>query len=224
MLPDYSISTLIQAHETDNGVGYVTDGVVHYGTYLENAVQLLSQVQNLDELMTIMSRLQWDVSLFGLDKLNTIVREIETAWGTVLQETYANANIVVTYANPNAESQFAQSMSNTTYAGAAASAPYSPQGSGSGSGAGGSQNPMEIAQKIQGMIGQLFGQSGGTMQEMWKRLATTQEQTATDMHRKLTQEDKAQKHNQVNKGTVQGQGDPLSDDVFDNLFSVTTGP
>jgi hypothetical protein len=161
-----------------------------------------------------MSRLQWDVSLFGLDKLNTIVREIETAWGTALQEVYANGLIVVQYANANAQMNYANSMSNTTYAGAASSAPYTPPGSSSGSGSGGTQNPMEMAQQIQSMIGQLFGQSGGTMQEMWKRLATSQEQTATEMHKKLTQESKAQKHNEINKKTVQGQGDPLDDSTF----------
>ena len=88
----------------------------------------------------------------------------------------------------------------------------------SGSGSGSGQNPMQIAQQIQSMIGQLFGQSGGTMQDMWKRLATSQEQTATEMHKKLTQQSKAQKHNEINKKTVQGQGDPLDD----STFSVTS--
>ena len=55
------------------------------------------------------------------------------------------------------------------------------------------------------------------MQEMWKRLAKSGEQTAKEMHQKLTQEQEAQQQKQINKATTDG-GDPLSKN-----FYVTTG-
>jgi hypothetical protein len=201
-----NLSTLIQSHETDNGVGYVTGGVVHYGTYLENAVGLLKNVQNLDDLMNVLSRLQFDTSLFGQDKLDNIVVQIENAWGTALQEVSSNGMITVTYDQANTQSNFAKSMS--TGGSAATSAP--PAGSQGGSGGSG-------AGQIQSMMGSLFGQSSGIMQDMWKRLAPSGEQTAKDMHQKLTQQQEAEQQKQINQATTDG-GDPLSKN-----FYVTTG-
>lgn len=192
-----NLSTLIQAHETDNGVAFVTGGVVHYGVYLENAVQLLSKVETLDDLMSVLSRLQWDSTLFGIDQLKTLEIQIENAWGKALQIVHPNGYIAITYANSNSQNNFANSMTNSSYSGAATS----------GSGSGGSSN----------QLGNIFGKSAQILQQMWKRLASSQEQTATDMHRKLTQQQKAQKHNEINKKTIQGQ-DPLDD----NMFEVTT--
>lgn len=207
-----SLSNLIQSHETDNGVSYVTGGVVHYGNYLENAVQLLTQVQTLDDVMNVLSRLQWDTSLFGQDKLDNVVIQIENAWGQALQEVSTNGTITVSYANAAAQQAFADSIANSVNHTAASSAPASSSGSGSGSGSG-----SQTAQQIQSMIGQLFGQSAGTIQEMWKRLASSQEQEAKQMHEKLTQQQEAQRQKQINQATVQGSGDPTSD----SNFSVT---
>ena len=109
-----SLSNLIQGHETDNGVAYVTGNVVHYGVYLENAALLLSKVQSIDDLMSVLSRLQWDTSIMGLDQLSNVVIQIENAWGTALQEINYNGDVTVTYANSNAQSEFANSMIDTT--------------------------------------------------------------------------------------------------------------
>ena len=214
-----SLSTLIQGHETDNGVGYVTGGVVHYGIYLENAVQLLSQVQTMDDLMNVMNRLQWDTSIMGHEALDNVVIQIENAWGTALQEVDYNGTITVTYADANAQSNFANSMSNTTYSSGAASSPAPSSGGGGtgGSGSGGGANAGQIAQQVQSMLGQIFGKSGGTLQDMWKRLAMTQEQTATELHKKVTQEQESQKQKQVFQNTIQG-GDPT--DVIDASVST----
>lgn len=218
-----SISNLIQGHETDNGVGYVTGGVVHYGIYLENATQLLSQVRSIDDLMNVMSRLQWDTSIMGREALDNVVIQIENTWGVALQEADYNGTITVTYADANAQMEFANSMSNTAYASGATSAPSTftgfgtsgsggggGSGGGSGGGGGGGANAGQIAQQVQGMLGQIFGKSGGTLQDMWKRLAPTGEKTATDLHKKLTQEQEAQKQKQVNDATLKNQGDPFA--------------
>lgn len=198
-----SLSNLIQGHETDNGVGYVTGNVVHYGIYLENAVQLLSEVQTLDDLMYVMSRLQWDTSIMGHEALDNVVVQIENAWGTALQEVDVNGTITVTYDTANAQSNFADSMSNTNYSSGATSAPAS------GSGGGGSGGGSGGAGQMQSMMGQIFGQASGTLQDMWKRLAPSQEKEATQMHKKLTQQDESQKQKQINKATTEG-GNPLN--------------
>lgn len=194
-----SLSNLIQSHETDNGVGYVTGGVVHTGIYLENAASLLAQATNIDDLMTVFQRLQWDTSIMGHEALDNVVVQIENAWGVALQEVDHNGTITVTYADANAQIEFANSMSNTAYAGAGTSAPASSGGGGGGgSGSGGSGGGM-------GGMGNMFGTASQTIQDMWKRLATTQEQTATQLHKKLNQQQVAQTQNQINKGTINGQ-------------------
>jgi len=206
-----SLSTLIQGHETDNGVGYVTGNVVHYGIYLENATALLSQAQSIDDLMNVLSQLQWDTSIMGHDALDNVVVQIENAWGTALQEVDYNGTITVSYANANAQMNFANSMSNTTYASAASSSPAPPPYFGGGNQGGGSgANVGQIAGQVQSLMGQLFGKSSGTLQDMWKRLAPSGEQTAKQMHEKLTQQQEAQKQKQVNDATTKNQGDPFS--------------
>jgi|688.fasta_scaffold195417_2 hypothetical protein len=202
-----SLTILIQGHETDNGVGFVTGNVVHYGIYLENAVELLSNVSTIDDVMSVLSRLQWDSSLHGQDALDVVEIQIENAWGVALQQVDVNGNIVVTYANANAQMAFANSMSNVSYGSGATSAPAS---SGSGSGAGGQGNQGSgSGGAAQSMLGTLFGKSAQTLQDMWKRLAMSQEKEAKNMHQKLTQDKKPQKQKQINQAVIDG-GDPLN--------------
>jgi len=201
-----SLSNLIQGHETDNGVGYVTGNVVHYGIYLENATQLLSQVQSIDDLMSVLNRLQWDTTIMGHEALDNVVIQIENAWGVALQEVDINGTITVSYANANAQMEFANSMSNTAYAGVGVSNTGNTGGGSSGGGSsGGSGGSGSGSGGGSGGMGNMFGTASKTIQDMWKRLATTQEQTATQMHQKLNQQQVAQTQNQINKGTINGQ-------------------
>lgn len=190
-----SLSNLIQSHETDNGVGYVTGNVVHYGIYLENATQLLGQVQTMGDLMSVLQQLQFDTSIMGHEALDNVVIQIENAWGTALQEVDYNGTITVSYANANTQMNFANSMTSSSYSSGASSAPPPSSGSGSGSGSGSSASNM---------FGTIFGTASQTIQDMWKRLAMSQEQSATQMHQKLTQQQDAQTQSQVNKDTIQG--------------------
>jgi hypothetical protein len=111
-----SLSILLQGYEAQDGVAYYTTNVVHEETYLQNARDLLSQVQTLDDLMYVLSRLQWDKSLHGTEKLANVVNEIETAWGVALQEIDVNGNIVLTYGSEDAnlEMEFANTMTSNT--------------------------------------------------------------------------------------------------------------
>ena len=96
-----NLALLMQGLEANDGVAFFTGNVVHEDTYLKNAEQLLSQVQSIDDLMYVLQRLQWDTTLFGHDKLESVVTQIETAWGVALQEVTYDGEIIVTYQNPN---------------------------------------------------------------------------------------------------------------------------
>ena len=111
-----SLSVLLQGYEAQDGVAFLTTNVVHEETYLQNARELLGQVQTLDDLMYVLSRLQWDKSLFGQENIANVVTEIQTAWGTALQEIDINGNIVLTYGSEDAnlEMEFANTMTSNT--------------------------------------------------------------------------------------------------------------
>lgn len=95
-----NLSLLMQGLEANDGVAFFTGNVVHEDTYLKNAEDLLSQVQSIDDLMYVLQRLQWDTTLFGHDKLQSVVTEIETAWGVALQEVTYDGEIIITYKDP----------------------------------------------------------------------------------------------------------------------------
>ena len=151
--------------------------------------------------------------------------DINNAWGAATQEVYANGYITVTYANANAQSNFANSMIDVAYAGTATSNTGNTNptgtggggsgGSGSGSGSGGGSSGMNF--------GTMFGTAAQTMQDMWKRLAMTQEQTVTQQHKQLNQSQVAQTQNQINKDAMNGQ-DPTQavQQLISGVFSIST--
>lgn len=76
-----SMFTLMQSIETIESGGFNTMGKVDPTTYLANAVNLLKGNQSLGEVVSNLSRLQVDTSLFGLDKLGTAAFDIPSAFG-----------------------------------------------------------------------------------------------------------------------------------------------
>lgn len=244
-----SLSVLVQGLETNSGVAFYTGDVVHEETYLQNAQELLSQVDSLDDLMYVLNRLQWDTSLFGRDKLSNVVNQIETAWGVALQEIDYNGNITVTYGleDANAEMEFANTMTSNTSSAALgffggtdpshsvnATGASSGFGSGLGGGTGGGAgNAQQVMGQVQGMLGQIeglaqgmtenmFGSAAETMKDMWKRMTREQENDAKKMHEKLNQADDIQKMNEIVKSTVKG-GKPLSTQHFDENMLESIG-
>ncbi len=215
-----SLSVLLQGYEATGGVAFFTGDVVHEETYLNNAQQLLGQVNSLDDLMYVMNRLQWDSSLRGTDKLENVVNQIETAWGTALQEIDVNGNIVITYGSEdaNAEMEFANTMtSNTsspalgffsgddyTYSVNATGAAYgfnppSPS-QGQGQGQGGGSNPQQIIGQVQGLLGQIQGLAQGMNQNMFGEAAGTMKEMWKRMTRE--QENDAKKmHEKLNNAS-----------------------
>lgn len=65
-----NLLNLIPEVETDGS--YIASGRVDEETFMENTVSLLSQVNNMSDLLYVMNRLRGDVSLRGFDKLSTL--------------------------------------------------------------------------------------------------------------------------------------------------------
>lgn len=210
-----STANLVQGMETTNGITFVTGGVVHEETYYANAAELLSQIKNIDDLMYVLQRLQWDTSLFGQDKLEGQTYTLNTAFGIVTQYVDIDGDITVEYdanvANAlNAWSNTVSDANNSPGVGSGSPPPSSPgggQGGGGGGGAGG------IGQ-ITGMMQQMFGKSSGVMKEMFKRLTPEGEKEAKKMHEKLNTDQKSKKMWNIVKKTTEG-GDPLEKADYD---------
>lgn len=222
-----SLSNLLQGLEVNSGVSYYTGDVVHEETYLQNARDLLMQVKNVDELMNVLHRLQWDTSLFGQEKLDNVVQQIETAWGVALQEIDVNGNVVITYGSEDANNEMSFLNSMTSNTGAPALGYFDNSttdnkenystinGTGaynnplpspvtvsptqtSGGGRSSSSSPQQVASQIQGILGQVQGLAQGMGQNMFGEAA----ETMKDMWKRMTrdQEQDAKKmHEKLNQ-------------------------
>ena len=214
-----SLSILLQGYETGSGVAFMTGDVVHEDTYLQNAQDLLSQVSSLEELMYVLNRLQWDKSLFGQEKLQNVVTQIETAWGVALQEIDVNGNIVITYGSEaaNLEMNFANTMTSNTSSPALgffsgddisysvnATQPLGYNGGagagagGTGGGGGGGTNPQQILGQVQGLLGQIEGLAQGMSENMFGEGAGTMKELWKRMTREQ-ENDAKQMHEKLNQ-------------------------
>jgi hypothetical protein len=220
-----SLSLLLQGYEANDGVAFMTGDVVHEDTYLKNAQELLSQVTSLSELMYVLNRLQWDTDLFGQDKIEPVINEIETAWGVALQKIDVNGNVVITYGyeDANAEMEFANTMTSNTgspalgffdgnsttdvfYSVNATGAslgfidPATTGASGipSGGSKGGTTDAGQVIGQAQGLLGQIEGLAQGMSQNMFGEAAGTMKELWKRMTRE--QENDAKKmHEKLNQ-------------------------
>lgn len=197
-----SMSKLSQGHQVANGVAFFTGSVVHEDTFLENAEQLLSQVQTMDDLMLALDTLQFDSSKMGLDKLKPIEFETKTAFGIVKQVLNYDGELEVVYdANTrNTINTYANSITSVS------SSPGIGFGGGGGAGAGGGGGGSS------GM-NNMFGKSAQTMMDMMKRLHPEGEQTSKKLHEKVNQDEDANKLFEIIKKTLQG-GNPIDPSMF----------
>lgn len=220
-----SLSVLLQGYEAQDGVAFMTGNVVHEDTYLQNAQDLLGQVQSLDDLMYVLGRLQWDKSLRGTEKLSNVKNEIQTAWGVALQEIDYEGNIIITYGaeDANNELNFANSMTSNTGSpslgffdgnntddvfysvnSTGASLGFDTTGAGGASGIpsggtkGGSASPSEMIGQVQGLLGKVQGLAQGMNQNMFGEAAGT----IKDMWKRMTKEqenDAKKMHEKLNQ-------------------------
>jgi hypothetical protein len=118
---------------------------VHEETYLDNAAELLGQVTCLEDLMSVLNRLQHDETLFGLDQLANTVITANTTWGTANTIITPTGDVQTQYANTAPQQNMNNNLSN----------PSSNPGSGSG------QN--------------MFGDKISSLMDMMKRLPPNSE-------------------------------------------------
>lgn len=185
----YSLSTLVQGIESTGSSGsYVTGGRVHVPTYLNNSANLISQATNVYELMDVLHRLQWDEELFGTDKLDTLVYNIETFEGNTKQYLMANGYIYMdnTAAMQNNQNTFANNISSPSSA---------PSAGGAGNG---------------GML----GNQGSNIMDMLKRVAPEAEKKMKEVLEKVTTGKHGKVSNPIVDALVKGKN-PLSKDLFD---------
>lgn len=188
-----SITNMATVADISEATSFLTAGRVHTPTYLANAEELLSQVTTLEDLFVVLHRLQYDTTLFGQENLANTIIMIETAWGNANVHITFTGEVELYYANANAQTDFVDSMSSPQSSPSAGNG-----GAGGGGGSGG---------------GNMFGKSAGTMQDMFKRLATNNQKEAKKMHEKLNQDDEAQKLWKFVEKTING-GNPLDPSHF----------
>lgn len=147
---------LMQTMEVSEGGGFATSGKVDPTTYLANAVSLLKGNQSLGEVISNIQRLQYDTSLFGLDKLASTPFTIPTAFGDISMNLSATGAIQITTpeAVQKAIDAFGALMS-------------------SGAGFPGAS------------LGNMFGSSSGVMSEMFNRLPPDKQTVAKNMMEKV---------------------------------------
>jgi hypothetical protein len=151
-----SMFNLMQSMEVSEGGGFATSGKVDPTTYLANAVTLLKGNQSLGEVISNIQRLQYDTSLFGLDKLASTPFTIPTAFGDINMNLSATGAIQIETpeAVQKAIDAFGTLMS-------------------SGAGFPGAS------------LGNMFGSSSGVMSEMFNRLPPDKQGIAKSMMEKV---------------------------------------
>jgi hypothetical protein len=70
--------------EGESSGTYITSGRVHEETFIENAAELLSQCNEIGDLVECLQRLRYDESLHGLDKLESFEVRANSAYGEIV--------------------------------------------------------------------------------------------------------------------------------------------
>lgn len=78
--------------EGEGSTYYITSGRVHEETFIENAVELISQCSEIGDLVECLQRLRYDESLHGLDKLQDIEIKANTGFGEMVMTVDRNGN------------------------------------------------------------------------------------------------------------------------------------
>lgn len=113
------LNSLISSLDTisDNSiVSYVSDRRVNEEVFIKNAVELLTQVTSVSDIMAAFDRLLSDETLYGLDELDDIVIDIETAFGNVQQIISANGYLGMNVSNTVANTRSSQSSAMSSAA------------------------------------------------------------------------------------------------------------
>lgn len=208
-----NLAKIIQGLEVSDGVSFFTGGVVHEETYLQNAENLLCECKSIDDLMSVLSRLQFDEELFGREKLADVRVTVQTSYGPTESVVDYTGNVYVVYKESVLQEieSFSQEISSNIASPAIGlvpddfvppTAPSFPPNQGGG-GAGGGGSPVDIA----GLMS-MFSRSAQTMQEMMKRLHPEGEKNARNLYKKVNNGEESKKLFEINKKTL-NNGDPF---------------
>lgn len=225
-----NLAKIIQGLEVNDGVSFFTGSVVHEETYLQNAENLLCECKTVDDLMNVLSRLQFEEELFGRDKLENVTVTISTAYGPTDSILDWSGNVYVQYSDEALEDMnaFSDIISSNTESPAVGSISYlwdnydannantipppgtsggPPAGQGGGGGGGGG------GLNVGGMMG-MFNRSAKTIEDMIKRLHPEGEKTAKELVKKVNKDEKFKKKFDINKETL-NKGNPLDKKHYD---------
>lgn len=99
-------------------ISYLTGDVVHPGTVLKNAEEMLSQVTNISDFMYVMRQLQSNTAYHGLDKLSNVTVTVDTAWGKAKKTMDKDGNITIRYSDAAKKemANFSMAMANSSIA------------------------------------------------------------------------------------------------------------
>ena len=144
--------SLMQSMEVNESGSFSTMGKVDPTTYLNNAVSLLTGNQSLGEVVENMKRLQFDTSLFGLDKLANASFSVPTAFGAITLGVSALG--AITNETPDVVQKAIQAFTGLMTSGA------------------GFPNAT---------LSNMFGDSAGVMSELFNRLPPDKQTNAKNM-------------------------------------------
>lgn len=176
-----SLAFLLPNIETSGGGHYATDAKVNEDVFMANAIDLLSQCTTVSDITAVLSRVQTDTTLYGLEQLPDVVVEYSTPFGGITQVITANGDLSIANSNTtntttSSKSSFGSFMSSAaTYGGSPSSLP--------------GQN--------------MFGDSAGTMFDMMQRVFPGGEQTSIQTVEKTNRQNKAQQRNGLHRTSCQ---------------------
>jgi len=168
-----SLAYLLPNIETNGGGHYATDAKVNEDVFMANAIDLLSQCTTISDITAVLSRVQTDTSLYGLEQLPDTYITYSTPHGNIDQVITANgylytANSNTTNNTSSSKSSFGSFMSSAaTYGGSPSSLP--------------GEN--------------MFGDSAGTMFDMMQRVFPQGEQQSIQTVERTNRQNKAQNRN-----------------------------
>jgi len=173
-----SIQTLLTDGEISNSS--ITSGRVHEETFIQNAIDLLSQVTTIHDLIGVLDRLRHDTSLHGLENIETIEYRTNTAYGEIVQTIDYLGNLVM---DANSQNIITAATSSLT----------------SSMGSSQAGDPLK----------NLFGDGTQNMANAFSRLAGSGEEFRNKLVRDVVQKTKQAQHDTVHDLTC-GKGNPLS--------------
>lgn len=88
-----AITSMLDYISMSSSESFMSSGTIDEETFLENAVEMLSQVTDLNELTSALEALQNDTTLHGLDKFKNLEVKIETVFGELKLNVDVKGNI-----------------------------------------------------------------------------------------------------------------------------------